>query len=96
MTKKTSRLEKLRAKIDLLDDRIVDLLVERYELASEIGRTKQEDGAPVKDSEREDLVLERIRKRARKPLSGQAAEKIYKVVLKESRGIQVKKRTKGA
>lgn len=94
MTKKTSKLEKLRDRIDVIDDKIVDLLVKRYELACEIGKTKQEDGAPVKDSDREERVMKRIRRRTRKPLSKQAAEKIYKVVLRESRGMQVKKRTK--
>jgi len=94
MTKKTSKLEKLRKRIDQLDDKIIDLLVKRYELASDIGKAKQEDGAPVKDSDREVQVLERVRRRARRPLPKDAAERIYKAVLKESRGIQVRKRTK--
>jgi len=92
--KKTTKLERLRNRIDLLDDRIMGLLVKRFELAVEIGRTKQKDGAPVKDPEREDRVMKRIRKSARKPLSASSAEKIYAVVLKESRGIQSRKRTK--
>ena len=92
--KKTTELERLRSKIDLIDERIMAMLVKRFEFAVEIGRKKQKDGAPVKDSEREDGVMKRIRRLARKPLSPVSAEKIYKVILRESRGIQSRKRSK--
>ena len=90
--KKTTKIERLRDRIDLIDEKVMALLVKRFELAVEIGRTKRKDGAPVKDPEREDGVMKRIRKCARKPLSALSAQKIYSVVLLESRGIQSRKR----
>lgn len=85
-----SKIERLRNRIDLIDDKVVDLLVKRCCLADEIGKTKEQEGAPVKDSDREARVLKRVRNRAAKPLSKAAIENIYDAVLRESRGIQSK------
>ena len=92
--KKNSKLEKLRKRIDDLDTKIVDLLVKRYSCANDIGKAKQEDGTPVKDSDREDRVLKRVRSRTRKPLTKAAVERIYSAILKESRGMQSQKRSR--
>ena len=84
-------IEQLRAKIDELDDKIVDLLVQRYDLVNGIGDAKKEAGTPVRDDSRESRVLSRVRDRTRKPLSKAAAERIYRAILEESRGLQSKK-----
>jgi chorismate mutase len=90
MTMKTDKLEKLRKRIDLLDDKIVDLLVNRTALADEIGEIKKVEGAPVKDQPREDRLVRRVRRRARKPMAKDSIEAVYAVILKESRGHQSK------
>lgn len=93
---KADRLKILRSRIDAIDVRIVDLLVKRAGCAEEIGLTKEAAGAPVKDSVREARVIKRVRAVARKPLSRDSVERIYKAILKESRGLQSKLKRKGA
>lgn len=57
----TSReLERLRADIDAVDDRMVALLSRRMDLASEIGLTKRRDEISVRDPAREKEVVERM------------------------------------
>lgn len=87
---KADRLEILRNRIDALDVRIVDLLVRRAGLAAEIGLTKEAAGVPVKDSGRERRVIKRVRAGVKKPLTPDSIERIYKAILKESRGLQSK------
>ncbi len=88
---KNSKIESLRNRIDAIDDKVVDLIVKRYSLADEIGKTKDVDGSPVKDSDREAMVLKMVRRRAAKPLTKDAVENIYSAILKESRRLQSKK-----
>lgn len=93
---KSDRLKLLRSRIDEIDISIVDLLVKRAGFAEEIGLTKESVGAPVKDSAREERVIRRVRARVRRPLSKESVERIYQAILKESRGLQSKKKRKGS
>ena len=56
----TDSLKDLRNQIDLLDDRIADLIQQRGEIAKAVGAAK--GSAPVYDPLREGAVLERLRK----------------------------------
>lgn len=91
---KKSKLEQLRRSIDAIDEKLVALLVKRSSFADEIGRTKEAEGAPVKDPAREERVLKRVRSKTRRPLSKSSVEKIYRAILKESRGMQSKRKRK--
>ena len=53
-------LEKLRNEIDEIDDKILELLIERRSKAHRIADCKNEKGVPVFDPEREEAILERI------------------------------------
>jgi monofunctional chorismate mutase len=52
-------IEKLRKEIDLIDERILELLRKRMRISVEIGRMKREKGIPIYDERREAEVLER-------------------------------------
>jgi monofunctional chorismate mutase len=52
-------IEKLRKEIDLIDERILELLRKRMRISAEIGRMKREKGIPIYDERREAEVLER-------------------------------------
>ena len=58
-------LEDLREKIDEVDTRIVELIVERIRIAEEIGRGKKAHKKLVEDIEREYKVLENVKSFAR-------------------------------
>ncbi|MFW6040955.1 MAG: chorismate mutase [Thermoplasmatota archaeon] len=52
------RIHELRKRIDKIDERIIELLEERAEVAEKIGDIKEEEGIPVIDTDREKEVLE--------------------------------------
>ena len=62
-------LQSLRAKIDELDHRIVELLNARARIVVDIGKIKHQVGTPVYAPDREKVVLERIRQ-ANKAVGG--------------------------
>ena len=53
-------MEELRRRIDGIDDRILELLESRVELAKKIGAVKRGEGLPVHNPEREEDILERL------------------------------------
>lgn len=55
-----TKIDQLRGKIDALDDQIVDLLGERFNLTGEVGELKKKEGEPVYQSGREDAILKRV------------------------------------
>lgn len=57
-------LDELRVKINDIDDKMVDLFVERMKVASEIAGAKAEKNLPVLDLKRENEVLRKVMDRA--------------------------------
>lgn len=55
----TENLNELRAKIDKLDDRLVELLADRMSVSREIGRYKKEHAMPVLQAQRYEELLAR-------------------------------------
>ena len=59
-------IAKLRKKIDALDDQIVDLLGERFNITGEIGELKRKGDESVYQSGREEAILKRVVVRGKK------------------------------
>lgn len=55
-----AELEQLRNQINQVDERLVALLKQRFEIVEAVARTKQASGAPVFDQTRERAVLKRV------------------------------------
>ena len=53
-------IERLRAKIDAVDRRIVRLLNQRARLAMSVGEAKRENGAPIFAPEREEQIVREV------------------------------------
>lgn len=64
MTKR--ELGRLRDEIRRIDSDILDLIARRQEVAVEIGLCKRRDGAPLRDTEQEEQVLDRAAERAKR------------------------------
>ena len=79
------QLKKIRARIDALDDRILDLLNERAALAQDIGRAKS--GAKYRP-EREAQVVRRLRARNRGPLPQPALTRLYIEIMSACRALE--------
>lgn len=78
------RLEKMREEIDALDREISGLLLRRFEIASALGKLKHDLGLPVKDSNREHDVLERVATSLADSPLRQHVLNLYERILQES------------
>ncbi len=76
-------LAALRARIDALDVRLLELLNERASIALEVARVKSENGSrgPYYRPEREAQVLRAARARNQGPLSGETVARLFREVM---------------
>jgi chorismate mutase len=84
-------IEELRQRIDLLDERLVELLNERAHCALEIGKLKKTLGLEVYQPEREAEVLRHVRshgKQTDSPLEGDAIVRVFERIIDEARRIE--------
>ncbi len=81
-------LSEWRARIDAVDQQLVDLLNQRLQYVLEIGRLKREHGRPVQDRERERAILERLSAYNQGPLSTQAIEDLFNRIMQEARHLE--------
>jgi len=82
------RLQPLREAIDKVDTELVRLLDERLRLAAEVGRIKQEAGAPVYQPEREAEIIRRVVSISRAGIAPASLEAIYREILSAGRAMQ--------
>jgi len=86
-----SSLEQLRARIDELDGRVLELLGERYRVIEEVQRVKQRsgDGVYVPERERAQLArLARLNQASAAQLRPEALRAIFGEILSASRALQ--------
>jgi len=82
-------LEDLRKQIDEADTQIAKLIAERIRIAEKIGREKKKLGKQIEDAEREERVLENVRRIAREEnINQEAIESIYRQIVTISKGVQ--------
>ena len=77
-----------RSRIDGLDEQIVHLLSERAAAAVEIGRLKQQTGAPIYEPNREQAVFEHVRTVNPGPLTAAQMQDVYDRVMDVMRALQ--------
>lgn len=81
-------LNQCREKIDELDVQILALLNRRAEVSRKIGSLKMQAGLPITDPDREAEILQRVSRDNPGDLADEAAARIYRQILAESREIQ--------
>lgn len=75
-------LAPFRKRIDALDDKIVDLLVERFGIIAEVGRVKARHGIAAVLPDRVTQVRERCAERAaRLGISADTVRKVYEILI---------------
>ncbi|MEK7415726.1 MAG: prephenate dehydratase [Planctomycetota bacterium] len=77
-------LTSIRQRIDALDERLVELLNARAELAREVGKTKAASGAPIFVPHREQEVFKRLAALNKGPLPDAALRGIWREVMSAS------------
>jgi len=78
---RTASLDALRARIDVIDQQILDLLNERGQLAIDIGHRKSGQGRSVYAPEREKRIFQRLIRRNRGPLKPESVQAIFREVI---------------
>jgi chorismate mutase len=74
----SEKIAELRKKINEIDEKILLLLKERFEIAKEIGREKRKHGMPLRDFERENEKYKEIMEKALKlKLDPEAIKDVY-------------------
>ena len=85
----SKELENLRKRIDEIDFEILQNLAERFLLVSKITKYKTKNNLPIFAGKREKEIIKMRKNLARKlKLGASMAEKIFKIILKESRNRQ--------
>jgi chorismate mutase len=75
-----------RSKIDEIDNMIMQLLDDRFQLSTEIGDIKRQQSTPVLDSNREQVVLNKTSKYSHSPQIGS----VYMCIMEQSKLLQRK------
>lgn len=82
-------LDVLREGIDTLDEKIIELLAERFTIAAKIGNIKKNLDIDVVDSIREKALLEKLTQKAKSSgLREEFINNLWEIVLKESHLMQ--------
>ena len=81
-------LEGFRERINEIDSRIIDALIERTQIVSEVGAFKKENKMKIVDRKREkELISARIRQ-AEGKLNPAFVKKLFETIIKSSRNEQ--------
>ena len=78
----------LRKDVDIIDEKILDLINQRLILASQIGNVKGKQGKPVIDKSRENDVIQRLINLNNGPVSPEALRRFFKEIIMLCREIQ--------
>jgi chorismate mutase len=81
-------IERWRKEIDELDEELLRLLNMRARLAVKVGSLKRATGMPVRDPEREEFVLQRLREANTGPLDQEAVVRLFRRIIRESRRVE--------
>ncbi|WP_343089399.1 chorismate mutase, partial [Methanocalculus natronophilus] len=76
------KIQKLRQKIDEVDDQIIALLTKRFKLTDEVGDVKKKIKGTITHPNREAFIYDKIK--------DESIKNIYKTLLKESKARQKK------
>jgi chorismate mutase/prephenate dehydratase len=78
----TPELATLRAELDDIDRHLVELIARRLDTVTAVGRAKADSAAPVRDVERERVVLESVESTARlHGVSGDLVRRVFREII---------------
>ena len=88
-------LEAIRGKLDAIDDRLIDLFVQRMALVADVAAYKKETGKPILDTGRERQIMNRVTLRAGEGLE-HYAKQLYQTLFTVSRACQADQMRSGS
>jgi chorismate mutase len=79
-----TNLNDFREKIDKIDENLVKLLAERFQVTYLVGVYKKENKLPIQDPEREKLQMEKFKKLAEaNNMDPESIQKIFRTIIDE-------------
>ena len=81
-------IDKIRTRINELDDELLKIFNERATLALQIGQLKKQLDLPIYDPRREKLIFERMQLNNQGPLENSAIIRLFERVIDESRSLE--------
>ena len=79
-----SKLSEYRDRIDVLDERLIRLLAERFEITKAVGAHKADIGLPAADPQREQVQIQRLQALARDVgMDAVFHEKVFRLIVDE-------------
>jgi chorismate mutase len=85
MAQESMDISDWRARIDTVDQILVDLVNRRLEFAIEIGRLKRASGTQVRDAARERELIDRLQRHNNGPMSDAAINDLFTRIIAEAR-----------
>ena len=82
-------LDELRDKIDSIDDTLLELYNERMELVHKVGELKNTTGAPIYRPEREQAILNRLKKKNKGKLTASAIDALFLEMFAVARNLEL-------
>ena len=86
-----NKINELRRKIDDYDDKILNLLVKRFEISHKIGSIKQNSNSEIQDFDREKDIINRLANKF-SMINQEHIESIFNQIFNVSKLIQERKK----
>ena len=84
------KLNELRLKIDNIDDKLLELLIERADVSDEIGNIKKSLQKEIFDLDRESIIFKRLQSKCRElNVDFEYVSNIWNMILNKSHEIQI-------
>lgn len=82
-------IENYRRKLDELDEMIINMLLERFEITKEIGKIKRNHNIEIFQPDREEAIIETIKFICEGHDRVDAVISVYKTIMNESKALQI-------
>ena len=85
-------LDEMRSKIEEIDERIVELIAERTDIAILIAEIKEKEGLPITDEDQEKKVMQRVSKNSELfGVDKEGVERIFQMLIELNKSKQRRK-----
>ena len=82
-------MEEFRKSIDLIDNQLMELLINRLHIVKEIGEYKRKNNLPILDKNREKLIYNKINNKYILDVENNFVKSIYIKLMEETKKIQI-------
>jgi monofunctional chorismate mutase len=82
-------MDEFRKSIDLIDNQLMELLINRLHIVKEIGEYKRKNNLPILDTNREQLIYDKINNKYILEIENNFVKSIYIKLMEETKKIQI-------